>query len=79
MTGSWLYPPIIIRVYQVADNWSFRLMTKPLMDACLPVIVGASGERCGIIAVFSGICLTVLTPLFCSGVGQYFILREIAV
>ncbi|MCL1984971.1 MAG: lysine exporter LysO family protein, partial [Betaproteobacteria bacterium] len=33
------------------------------MDTCLPMIVASSGERYGIVAVFSGIVLTVLVPL----------------
>lgn len=33
------------------------------MDTCLPVIVRFSGERYGIIAVFSGMFLTVAVPL----------------
>ncbi len=33
------------------------------MDTCLPVIAQVSGERCAILAVFSGMCLTLLVPL----------------
>lgn len=33
------------------------------MDTCLPVIARYSGERCAILAVFSGMCLTLLVPL----------------
>lgn len=33
------------------------------MDTCLPVIAQASGERCAILAVFSGMCLTLLVPV----------------
>lgn len=32
------------------------------MDTCLPVIAKASGERCAVLAVFSGMCLTLLVP-----------------
>lgn len=35
----------------------------PAMDTCLAAIVSASGERCGILAVFNGIALTILVPL----------------
>lgn len=33
------------------------------MDTCLPVIARYSGERCAILAVFSGMTLTLLVPL----------------
>ena len=33
------------------------------MDTCLPVIAQVSGERCAVLAVFSGMCLTLLVPL----------------
>ena len=33
------------------------------MDTCLPVVAQVSGERCAILAVFSGMCLTMLVPL----------------
>lgn len=33
------------------------------MDTCLPVIAQVSGERCAILAVFSGMCLTLLVPV----------------
>ena len=33
------------------------------MDTCLPVIAHYSGERCAILAVFSGMCLTMLVPV----------------
>ena len=33
------------------------------MDTCLPVVAHVSGERCAILAVFSGMCLTLLVPL----------------
>ncbi len=33
------------------------------MDTCLPMIVRCSGERCGIIAVFSGMLLTLAVPV----------------
>lgn len=33
------------------------------MDTCLPVIAHVSGERCAILAVFSGMCLTLLVPV----------------
>ena len=32
------------------------------MDTCLPVVAHVSGERCAILAVFSGMCLTLLVP-----------------
>ena len=33
------------------------------MDTCLPVVAQVSGERCAILAVFSGMCLTLLVPV----------------
>ena len=33
------------------------------MDTCLPVIARYSGERCAILAMFSGMCLTLLVPV----------------
>lgn len=33
------------------------------MDTCLPVIARYSGERCAIVAVFSGMALTLLVPV----------------
>ena len=33
------------------------------MDTCLPVVAHVSGERCAILAVFSGMCLTLLVPI----------------
>lgn len=33
------------------------------MDTCLPVVAHVSGERCAILAVFSGMCLTLLVPV----------------
>lgn len=33
------------------------------MDTCLPVIARYSGERCAILAVFSGMALTLLVPV----------------
>lgn len=33
------------------------------MDTCLPVIAQVSGERCAILALFSGMCLTLLVPV----------------
>lgn len=33
------------------------------MDTCLPVVAQVSGERCAVLAVFSGMCLTMLVPL----------------
>jgi len=33
------------------------------MDTCLPVVAQVSGERCAILAVFSGMCLTMLVPM----------------
>lgn len=33
------------------------------MDTCLPVVTRYSGERCGILAVFSGMCLSLVVPL----------------
>ncbi|HJD96064.1 lysine exporter LysO family protein [Mailhella massiliensis] len=33
------------------------------MDTCLPVIAQVSGERCAVLAVFSGMCLTLLVPV----------------
>ncbi len=36
------------------------------MDTCLPVIARYAGERCGIVAVFSGMVLTVAVPLLIS-------------
>lgn len=35
----------------------------PAMDTCLPAIVFASGERYGIVALFSGLVFTMLVPL----------------
>ncbi len=34
----------------------------PAMDTCLPVITQSAGERCGIVAIFNGIVLTVAVP-----------------
>jgi len=33
------------------------------MDTCLPVVAHVSGERCAILAVFSGMCLTLFVPV----------------
>lgn len=33
------------------------------MDTCLPVVAQVSGERCAVLAVFSGMCLTMLVPV----------------
>ena len=33
------------------------------MDTCLPVIAAVSGERCAILAMFSGMCLTMAVPV----------------
>lgn len=33
------------------------------MDTCLPVIASVSGERCAILAMFSGVCLTLAVPV----------------
>ena len=33
------------------------------MDTCFPVVAHVSGERCAILAVFSGMCLTLLVPV----------------
>ena len=40
----------------------------PAMDTCLPAIVRYTGERCGVLAVFSGIALTVVVPFIVSAV-----------
>lgn len=33
------------------------------MDTCLPMITQYSGERCGILAIFSGMCLSCMVPV----------------
>ena len=33
------------------------------MDTCLPVIAQVSGERCAVLALFSGMSLTLLVPV----------------
>lgn len=36
------------------------------MDTCLPMVTRYNGERCGILAVFSGMCLSMLVPILIS-------------
>lgn len=33
------------------------------MDTCLPMVTRYTGERCGILAVFSGMCLSMMVPM----------------
>lgn len=53
--------PVLVRLFGLMAPLASAGATA--MDTCLPVIVRFSGERCGIIAVFSGMALTLAVPV----------------
>ena len=56
-----LLPPLIVRF--TGKLGPVLAGGAAAMDTCLPVVAHVSGERCAILAVFSGMCLTLLVPV----------------
>ena len=56
-----LLPPLLVRL--TGRLGPVLAGGAAAMDTCLPVIAQVSGERCAILAVFSGMCLTLLVPV----------------
>lgn len=56
-----LLPPLIVRV--TGRLGPVLAGGAAAMDTCLPVIAQVSGERCAVLALFSGMCLTLLVPV----------------
>ena len=56
-----LLPPLLVRV--TGRLGPVLAGGAAAMDTCLPVIAQVSGERCAVLAVFSGMCLTLLVPV----------------
>ncbi|WP_418765495.1 lysine exporter LysO family protein [Mailhella sp.] len=56
-----LLPPLLVRV--TGRLGPVLAGGAAAMDTCLPVIAQTSGERCAVLAVFSGMCLTLLVPV----------------
>ena len=56
-----LLPPLLVRL--TGRLGPVLAGGAAAMDTCLPVIAQTSGERCAILAVFSGMCLTLLVPV----------------
>lgn len=56
-----LLPPLIVRI--TGRLGPVLAGGAAAMDTCLPVIAQVSGERCAVLAVFSGMCLTLLVPV----------------
>lgn len=56
-----LLPPLIVRL--TGRLGPVLAGGAAAMDTCLPVIAQVSGERCAILALFSGMCLTLLVPV----------------
>ena len=56
-----LLPPLVVRL--TGRLGPVLAGGAAAMDTCLPVVAQVSGERCAILAVFSGMCLTLLVPV----------------
>lgn len=56
-----LLPPLIVRL--TGRLGPVLAGGAAAMDTCLPVIAQVSGERCAVLALFSGMCLTLLVPV----------------
>lgn len=56
-----LLPPLVVRL--TGKLGPVLAGGAAAMDTCLPVIAQVSGERCAILAVFSGMALTLLVPV----------------
>lgn len=56
-----LLPPLIVRF--TGRLGPVLAGGAAAMDTCLPVIAQVSGERCAVLALFSGMCLTLFVPV----------------
>lgn len=56
-----LLPPLLVRL--TGRLGPVLAGGAAAMDTCLPVIAQVSGERCAVLAVFSGMCLTLFVPI----------------
>lgn len=64
-----LATPLLVRVFGGLAPVAAGGATS--MDTCLPVIARYAGERCGIVAVFSGMVLTVAVPVLVSAIFSW--------